>query len=68
MVGDGKYNLDAVKEIKVTDSFLGLDMKHKACQNDEPVVECTTKYHLDTFLQKCGCFPFGLAIHHEQVK
>ena len=39
LVGEGKYNLNAVKEIKVTDSYLGLDMKDKGCQNEEPQEE-----------------------------
>ena len=58
--GEGKYNLNAIKEIKVTDSFLGLDMADKECQNEEPIQNCTTRQYIDTVLDHCGCFPLKL--------
>ena len=60
LVGEGKYNLNAVKEIKVTDSYLGLDMKDKGCQNEEPQGECITKHFISTLLKDCGCLPLKL--------
>ena len=63
LVGEGKYNLNAVKEIKVTDSYLGLDMKDKGCQNEEPQGECITKHFISTLLNDCGCLPLKLTGH-----
>ena len=60
LVGEGKYNLDAVKEITVTDSFLGMDMEDKGCQIEEPLHNCTTQHYIETFLDQCGCLPFYL--------
>ena len=60
LVGEGKYNLNAVKEIKVTDSYLGLDMKDKGCQNEEPQEECITRHFISTLLKDCGCLPLKL--------
>ena len=60
--GEGKYNLNAIKEIKVTDSFLGLDMEDKGCQNEEPIEECTTRQYIDTVLHQCGCLPLKLTV------
>ena len=60
LVGEGKYNLDAVKEIKVTDSFLGMDMEDKGCQIEESLENCTTRNHIETLLHQCGCLPFRL--------
>ena len=61
LVGEGKYNLDAVKEITVTDSFLGMDMEDKGCQLEEPLDNCTTRHHIDTVLHQCGCLPLRLS-------
>ena len=60
MSGEGKYNLNAIKEIKVTDSFLGLDMEDKGCQNEEPIENCTTRNYIETLLHQCSCLPLKL--------
>ena len=65
MIGEGKYNLNALKEIKVTDSYLGLDKNVKGCQNEESLEECTTRQHMDTYLQQCGCLPIAIGISKE---
>ena len=57
-VGEGEYNLDVLKEIRVTDSYLGLDQEDRGCQNDEPLQNCTTRQYHDTVLEECGCLPF----------
>ena len=58
--GEGKYNLNAIKEIKVTHSYMGLDTEVKGCQNEEPIEECTTRQYIDTVLHQCGCLPLKL--------
>ena len=53
-------NLDVVKEIEVTDSFLGLDQDSKECQNEEPYFNCTTRHYLTSVQKICGCLPASL--------
>ena len=73
MIGEGEYNLNNLKEIEVTDSYLGLDQDVRGCQNDEPLHNCTTRQYLDTLLKECGCTPFtirlsdGQAISNESI-
>ena len=55
LYGEGQYNLHSIKEISVTESFLGLDRDTRECQNTEKNDECKTRFHLETLRQKCGC-------------
>ena len=48
------------KEVKVTDSFLGLKEEVKGCQSLETVTDCETKSYLESLRQNCGCIPFSL--------
>ena len=57
---EGEYNLNVMKEVKVTDSFLGLDQVVRGCQNQESLHDCSTRNHIDTYLDKCGCLPFNM--------
>ena len=59
--GNGEYNLNVLKEMEVTDAFLGLDENARQCQNEEPFV-CTTKQYVDTFLGECGCTPLNMRL------
>ena len=61
LIGEGKYNLDALKEIRVTQSYLRMDMDIKKCQNEEPLENCTTRTYMESFLQQCGCLPLQLS-------
>ena len=60
MIGEGEYNLNAVKEMKVTDSFSTLDLNVRNCQNTNDYEECTTKAYHDSFMEKCHCIPFNI--------
>ena len=60
LIGEGEYNLNDLKEIRVTDSYLGLDQDVRQCQNEEPMKNCTTRHHLKSMLDKCGCLPFNI--------
>ena len=62
LVGEGQYNLNVMKEIKVTDSYQGIGQD---CQNVEPLQNCTTRHHIDTYLQNCGCLPFRMLLSDE---
>ena len=61
LIGAGEYNINAIKEIIVTDSYLGLDQSIKRCQNEESLSQCSTKHYIDTVLKQCGCLPFTLS-------
>ena len=60
LIGEGKYNLNAVKEIKVTDSFLEMDIDVRECQKEEPLENCTTRQYINDLLQQCDCLPLSI--------
>ena len=65
LIGEGEYNLNVLKEIRVTESFLGLDQDVRQCQHKEPLNNCTTRQYLDTFLGECGCLPLNIRLFHK---
>ena len=65
LVGEGKFNLNALKEIKVSESFLGLSNEVKRCQTKETYNDCTTKKYLEKLLENCKCYPLNLGILDE---
>ena len=58
-------NSDAIKEIKVTNSFLGLSEDVRGCQNEKPRDDCITEHFIDNLLNNCGCIPFNLRLTDE---
>ena len=58
--GEGQYNINELKEIKVTESYLGLKQDVKGCQNYESIQNCSTRTYIDTLLKECGCLPFSV--------
>ena len=60
LMGEGEYNLIALKEIKITDSYLGINQNVRKCQNEEILHNCTTRHYLDDLLDICGCLPFSI--------
>ena len=60
--GEGEYNLNILKEIKATESFLSLDQNKKNCQNVEPYDECTTRQLSNQIKEKCGCLPLSIGV------
>ena len=62
LIGEGEYNLNVLKEIKATDSYLGLDQDVKKCQNDEPLFNCTTRKFIKAILEECKCLPSSLGL------
>ena len=61
-IGEGQYNLNVLKEITVTNDFLGLDQDDRKCQNEEPLTNCTTRQYLDTLQGECGCSPVNIGL------
>ena len=70
LIGEGEYNLNILKEIKATDSYLGLDKDVRKCQNDEPLFNCTTRKFIEDILTECTCLPSNLRISNKvrQIK
>ena len=60
-----EYNLNVVKEVKVTDEFLGLDEKVRKCSNDESFAVCMTKHYINNLIKKCKCLPFSIRSPYE---
>ena len=59
-MGEGEYNLNDLKEIMVTESYLGLDQEERGCQNEETLDNCTSRQYHNTILEKCGCLPLNI--------
>ena len=64
---EGQYNLNNLKEITVTDSFIGLDREIKHCQDVVAYDECKAKSYVEILRQECGCLPLALRLS-EKVK
>ena len=60
--GEGEYNLNSVTEIKVTESYLGMDQTIIGCQNKENIMDCTTRQHIKKLLDNCKCLPFTIPL------
>ena len=56
-----------MKEIAVTDSFMGLEKDTRKCQNIETYDDCKTRLHVEHLRQECGCLPLSLRLS-EKVK
>ena len=65
--GEGEYNLNILKEVKVTDSFMELDEDVRECQNQEHYIDCTTNKIIEEMRQQCGCLPLSIRSSRFQV-
>ena len=65
LIGEGEYNINVIKEIQATESFLELDEDIRKCQTKEPLSNCTTRQYIDTIVRKCGCLPFNIIQTHK---
>ena len=68
--GEFEYNLNVLKEVTVTDSFMDLASDIRKCQDVVPYEHCSTQATLDTILRTCGCLPIHLRFRKlpEKVK
>ena len=62
LYGEGQYNLLSLKEIYVTDSFMGLDKETRKCQNIETYDDCKTRLYIEHLRQECKCLPLSLRL------
>ena len=60
LVGEGEYNINVIKEIKVTESCHGLGRHVTECQNEEDIEDCTTRQYIDSYIKQCGCIPISI--------
>ena len=65
LYGPGEYNLNVVKEIVPTESFLGMDKEVRGCQNDEAYEDCTTKLFRKTMIAECNCLPYNIGLNEK---
>ena len=68
LFGEGQYNLNNMKEISVTDSFLGLKSEIRNCQNNEAYNDCKTRLYVENFKRQCGCLPLPLKLSDKGKK
>ena len=55
-----EFNLNVMKEMKITEAFLGLDMELQNCELETSYDNCTTLSILERLKEKCDCLPFTL--------
>ena len=58
--GGGHYRLTAVREIRVTEDFMGLDLKTINCQQEATIHDCQQAKYLAGLTKKCQCLPYNL--------
>ena len=66
--GEGEYNLNVLKEIVVTDSYMRLDEDIRGCQNEEAFYDCTTRLINETILKQCGCISTINHLDHQDIQ
>ena len=62
--GEGDYSLNAVKDIRVTEEFLGLGEDVIHCQTKEFRPDCLTRKYQEKVLSSCGCAPLSTASYY----
>ena len=65
LVGEGEYNLNVLKQIKVTNSYLGLNQETKRCQTKESLDNCRTRHYIKSLLGSCSCLPFNIRLSNK---
>ena len=66
--GEGEYNLNNIKEIDFTNSFIGLPEDVRKCQKDEHVDDCKRKEYLEEMRLNCGCLPIAARLPDDEVR
>ena len=65
LFGEGEYNLNSLKEISVTYSFLGLGKDTRKCQSVETFDDCKTRLYINNIKENCGCLPVSIGLSEE---
>ena len=51
--------------MKVTESFMGLSLGLKQCQNKVAYLDCKTEAYLNALMDNCKCLPFDLKYYND---
>ena len=63
-MGEAGYGLGGLKEVEVTEWFLGMDQAVTQCQQGETLAACQTRSYRAAAEEQCGCLPFSLKDYH----
>ena len=61
--GEGHYGLH-LKDISVTEDYVGLGQQETRCQTEELRVECTTRNHRHALLNTYNCAPANMRSYY----
>ena len=67
LIGEGEYNINALTEIKVTESYLGLNEDVRECQSEVSLYDCSNRKYVDTIMDQCGCLPLNMIMASNEV-
>ena len=62
--GEGHYVLTDIKNIEVTDQFVGLGRTVTRCQTEEFRLDCQARRQKEKVLSQCRCAPYSLRSHY----
>ena len=62
--GEGHYGLSDIKEIEVSEDFVGLGEKLTQCKTEEYREDCLSRMYRERVLSKCNCSPFYLISYY----
>ena len=60
---ENRYNLNILKEIIVSNSFLSMEKDVKKCQDVETFNDCVTTKFIRDLKSKCKCLPLNLRLN-----
>ena len=61
------FNLNVLKEVEVTDAYLGMNIEKRNCQIKEPFDDCTTRTIVENILNECMCLPLDIGHINKSV-
>ena len=62
--GEGHYALTDIKDIRVTEDFVGLGEKITKCQTKGFRTDCVSRKHREQVLQSCKCSPVNMRSYY----
>ena len=65
--GEGHYALTAVKDIRVTEEFVGLGQGITHCQTEDFRADCVTRKLREKILQSCQCSPAYMRSYYDDL-
>ena len=60
LFGEGNYAITDIKQVKVTEDFLGLDDATRGCHSNSELENCDIKTYLEKSKVNCGCIPANI--------